>query len=247
MGQGQSRFIAFLDECGDHSMEKIDSDFPFFVLAAVVVERTAYTEEIIPKINRFKLKYWDHEGVNLHSRDIRKKEGPFTFLQAEKRRDEFIGELNHLMETLSYTLFIIGIDKKKHKEKYGANARNPYALSLKFLFERIVHFLGRKKERDLPVIDEARGRNEDNELRADFFNIFQNGTEYTPPDSFKKLNCPLLFKDKRNNIVGIQLADLCAYPSARKMIKPEQPNRSFDIVKEHLHEDGRVYGWKIFP
>ena len=29
----QSKFIAFFDECGDHSMEKIDKDFPLFVLA----------------------------------------------------------------------------------------------------------------------------------------------------------------------------------------------------------------------
>jgi hypothetical protein len=28
-----SRFIAFFDECGDHSLTKIDSDFPLFVLA----------------------------------------------------------------------------------------------------------------------------------------------------------------------------------------------------------------------
>ena len=26
-----SRFIAFFDECGDHSLEKIDRDFPLFV------------------------------------------------------------------------------------------------------------------------------------------------------------------------------------------------------------------------
>ncbi len=26
--QATSRFIAFLDECGDHSLEKIDRDFP---------------------------------------------------------------------------------------------------------------------------------------------------------------------------------------------------------------------------
>ena len=60
--QGQSRFIAFLDECGDHSMEKIDRDFPLFVLAAVIVERRAYIEEIIPRLNHFKLTYLGSRG-----------------------------------------------------------------------------------------------------------------------------------------------------------------------------------------
>ncbi|MFZ2398120.1 MAG: hypothetical protein WA096_02110 [Smithella sp.] len=34
-----SRFIGFLDVCGDHSPEIIDRDFPIFVLCLVVVER----------------------------------------------------------------------------------------------------------------------------------------------------------------------------------------------------------------
>ena len=34
-----SRFIAFFDECGDHSLTKIDEDFPLFLLCTVVVER----------------------------------------------------------------------------------------------------------------------------------------------------------------------------------------------------------------
>ena len=37
-----SRFIAFFDECGDHSLTKIDPDFPLFLLALVVVEREVY-------------------------------------------------------------------------------------------------------------------------------------------------------------------------------------------------------------
>jgi hypothetical protein len=41
---GESRFLAFFDECGDHSMEKIDKDFPLFVLALVVVESFLETQ-----------------------------------------------------------------------------------------------------------------------------------------------------------------------------------------------------------
>ena len=49
-----SRFLAFFDECGDHSLEKIDRDFPLFVLALVVVERAAYRDHVLPQFNRFK-------------------------------------------------------------------------------------------------------------------------------------------------------------------------------------------------
>ena len=74
----QSRFIAFFDECGDHSLTKIDKDFPLFVLSTIIVERQAYAQTIIPALAGFKLRYFAHEGINLHSREIRKADGPFT-------------------------------------------------------------------------------------------------------------------------------------------------------------------------
>ena len=72
-----SRFLAFFDECGDHSLDKIDRDFPLFVLALVLVERSVYQNQILPEFNQFKLRYFNHEGINLHSRDIRLAVGPF--------------------------------------------------------------------------------------------------------------------------------------------------------------------------
>jgi hypothetical protein len=75
---GKSRFLAFFDECDDHSMEKIDKDFPLFVLALVVVERPVYRDQALVEFNRFKLRYFNHEGINLHSRDIRLATGPFS-------------------------------------------------------------------------------------------------------------------------------------------------------------------------
>jgi hypothetical protein len=54
---GTSEYIAFLDECGDHTLELIDKDFPLFLLAAVVVKRSDYAEKIIPEVARLKMKY----------------------------------------------------------------------------------------------------------------------------------------------------------------------------------------------
>ena len=71
VGQGgQSEHLAFPDECGDHSLTKIDKDFPIFVLSLVLLRRRDYQEQVLPAINSLKLEYWDHEGVNLHNRRI---------------------------------------------------------------------------------------------------------------------------------------------------------------------------------
>ena len=77
---GNSRFLAFFDECGDHSLEKMDRDFPLFVLALVLMERSVYRDQALVEFNRFKLRHFTHEGINLHSRDIRLATGPFSLL-----------------------------------------------------------------------------------------------------------------------------------------------------------------------
>jgi hypothetical protein len=153
-----SQFIAFFDECGDHSLTKIDPDFPLFVLALVVIERDAYREQVLPEFNRFKLRYWNHEGINLHSRDIRLARGPFSILQNPQLRPRFMTEITGLMDSLPYTLFVSAIHKQGHVDREGAAASNPYDLALEFTMEQLLHFLEAQGATELPIVAEARGR-----------------------------------------------------------------------------------------
>jgi hypothetical protein len=245
--QGHSEYIAFLDECGDHSLTKIDQDFPLFVLSLILVKRRDYAEKIIHEINQLKLRYWDHEGVNLHSREIRKKTGPFQTLQNPILASKFMDEISFLMDQLPYELFIVGIRKDRLCQKY-VYAANPYELALMFVMERLVHGLETRRQSALPLIAEARGENEDNHLKAAFYSLVSKGTDYVDQNRFRKIEFPLLFHDKRKNIAGIQLADLCAYPSARHILKPQQPNRAYEIIRRHLYRGTHgVRGWKEFP
>lgn len=244
---GTSEYIAFLDECGDHTLELIDKDFPLFLLATVVIRRADYAEQIIPAITRLKLKYWVHEGVNLHSRDIRKAKGPFGFLQVPELRVAFMDELSGLMRELPYMLFISAIRKDHHKDRYGANAANPYDLALEFTLERLIHFIEGNELKGLPFVAETRGQNEDETLERCFYRMMSEGTDYIKGSRFKALDCPLVFRNKRDNIAGIQLADLCAHPCARQVLNPKQANRAFDIVNEKIYRNGKVTAWKIFP
>jgi len=53
------------------------------------------------------------------------------------------------------------------------------------------------------------------------------------------------------NSTGLQLADLIARPIGRKLLKPEQQNRAFEIINTKFRRDssGEVKGWglKLFP
>ncbi|MBN2443509.1 MAG: DUF3800 domain-containing protein [Spirochaetales bacterium] len=57
----------------------------------------------------------------------------------------------------------------------------------------------------------------------------------------------ITFKDKHENIAGIQLADLLAHPCARYILKPQQENRAFDIVKPHILSYEKKEGWNVLP
>lgn len=226
-------------------MEKIDPDFPLFVLALVVVQRTEYGDRIIPALSQLKLRYWVHEGINLHSRDIRKANGAYSFLQNSEIRPAFLADVSKFMEDMSFTLFVSCIRKQAHAERYGPNAYSPYDIALEFTMERLLHFLEQNGQTDLPIVAEARGKKEDSELERVFYRILSQGTGYNVADRFKRLTCPLVFRSKKDNIAGIQIADLCAYPSARHVMG--RADQAYEIVRQHLYSQGGVSGWKVFP
>ena len=130
----------------------------------MIIERKKYAEKIIPEISKLILKYWDHEGINLHSRDIRKAIGPFSFMLDQSKRNDFYNDINNFMNDMPYILFITCISKDKHFKQYKENAHNPYEIAFKMTMERILHFLNDNHETELPIIAEARGKNEDDQL-----------------------------------------------------------------------------------
>ncbi len=67
----------------------------------------------------------------------------------------------------------------------------------------------------------------------------------------EKLPFELVMVAKSANSTGLQLADLVARPVGIKVLRPDQPNRAYDIVQPKLRRSpaGEVRGWglKIFP
>jgi hypothetical protein len=237
---GESKFIGFLDECGDHSMEKIDRDFPLFVLALAVFERRVYVEQLIPAVGALKLRHWIHEGVNLHSREIRKQLGPFAFLHHPQQRTRFMQELTDLVASVPFTLFVSAVRKLELKERGGVEVAGPYDLALEFTMERVRDFVRAQGERVLPLVAEARGKKEDLALENVFLRILSRET-------FDGLRCPLVFRSKQDNIAGIQVADLCAYPCARHILDPAKANPAFAVVRRHFYTGDGAAGLQVHP
>lgn len=91
-----------------------------------------------------------------------------------------------------------------------------YTISLSFLIERAIFFLDSKtKPAELEIIVEKRGKVEDNELLRHYNEVHSVGTGFVTPARIKGYNTRLRFKAKKENINGLQPADLIAHPIAR--------------------------------
>ena len=61
----------------------------------------------------------------------------------------------------------------------------------------------------------------------------------------------VVFVDKKQNLAGLQLADLVCHPIGRHLLKPEQRNRAYEVVERKFRRSGagklEGYGLKTFP
>jgi hypothetical protein len=234
MTEAFSDYIIFVDESGDHSLEVVNPAYPLFVLAFCIVRKDDYADRIVPAVQKLKFATFGHDMTVLHSRDIRKEHGAFVILRNPETRQAFLTGMSTVIAEAPFTLTVSAIDKPRHIAKYKT-PHNPYHISLRFCLERAHHFLVAKGQsaRQTHVVVESRGKVEDRDLELEFLRIVQDNDHWTHEFT-------LLFAPKSCNSTGLQLADLAAHPVGRHVLKPDQPNRAFDIVRGKLMTDGKA-------
>jgi Protein of unknown function (DUF3800) len=233
--------VVYFDEVGNATLNASDKDFPVFAIALLICDATCYIQKIVPAVYQLKFEVFGHEGVILHSRDIRKAQGDFAFLTDPAKRHHFYDALNNVMTTCDYKLIAVAIRKDRHAATYKYPT-DPYDLSLLFAMERLVSVLEGVRQTEVTIIAERRGEREDRELNNAFQRIVTLGSDYVDGSRFRRINFTLRFLPKSMNVVGTQMADLAAYPIARYVLDKDKPNPAYDIVSRKLC---RVL--KIFP
>ncbi|MBK8017728.1 MAG: DUF3800 domain-containing protein [Betaproteobacteria bacterium] len=241
-----SDYIVFVDESGDHSLESVNPEYPIFVLAFCILPTAAYVEQITPAVRRLKCQLFGHDLVILHEHDIRKKTGPFARL-GKDAREALLEGLTEVIRAAPMTLVAVVIDKVKHKARY-LSPEHPYHLALKYGLERVHHFLHLRGqgERRTTVVCEARGLKEDKEIEVTFRRVCDGDNRDRRPYALD-----IVIADKRANSEGLQLADLVARPAGLHVLRPDQPNRAWDVLATKLFAGAHGVvpgnGLKVFP
>ncbi|MFC0153208.1 DUF3800 domain-containing protein [Xanthomonas dyei] len=249
-----SDYIVFVDESGDHGMANIDSAFPLFVLSCCLISKRDYMAAVVPAIQRIKFATFGHDAVVLHEREIRRDIGPFSLLRDRDKKQAFIDALTDALASAPMTVFAAVIDKRRLQDRqHRQRGENPYEISMRFCLERMYYKLskqGQVAQRGAPLIThvlcEARGHNEDQDLELAFRRICGG-------DNFSGVELPFdpVICDKKSNAIGLQLVDLVARPIGMRQLRPDQPNRAWDVIEQKLDKDasGRYlgYGLKCYP
>jgi hypothetical protein len=246
-----SNYVVYVDESGDHGMQTVDDNYPVFVLAFCVFHKRYYSEKVVPALQKFKFNHFGHDLAVLHEHEIRKEKGDFKF-QTRQHKQDFLVELTSIIEASNFILISCVIDKEQLRSKPGIPP-NPYHLALGFCLETLYELLQEKNQDDklTHVVVECRGKKEDNELELEFRRICDGANRWG-----KSLPFDVKFADKKVNSAGLQLADLVARPIGLSVLRPEQDNRAFDVLKrkffccggrKNVGEGFENWGLKIYP
>jgi len=249
MTASNTKYYLFIDESGDHGLTTLSPDFPVFLLCGVLMSEVAYFA-IRDEFNRIKAEFWKNKQVIFHSRDIRKCEKEFQILFDMELKAAFYNQLNGCIANGQYTVIASAIRKDNYIKKFGRLSNDVYELALSFMIERSVFYLDGIKlpNKSLQIVIEKRGKKEDKKLDEHFQRLMARGTGYVDAQRLRDINLNIHFRDKKENINGLQLADLVAYPTARYVIDPKRANPAFDIVAPKIYsKNGKRYGLKIFP
>ncbi|RXR06675.1 DUF3800 domain-containing protein [Pseudoxanthomonas composti] len=243
-----SNFVVYVDESGDHSLESIDAQYPVFVLAFCVFQKAYYGQAIVPALESFKFRHFGHDVVVLHETDIRKERGQFRFA-SRAHKQAFLDELTDIIAEKHFILIGCVIDKVRLRDR----SQNPYHLALGFCLETLYELMQEKGQDELTthVVVECRGKREDADLELEFLRVCAGENKFERPLPFE-----VVFADKKTNSSGLQLADLVARPIGLSIVRPDQANRAFDVLRHKFfcsggraHAGAGFEGWglKIHP
>jgi uncharacterized protein DUF3800 len=236
----------YVDESGDHTFSRREGDHHrYLALLGVWFEQTIHYPNFCSQLDRLKDAVFephpDDGPICLHRKDLIERRGIFGRLYDPSLNTRFEALLLEAVSQGKFRMTCVVLDKEVHETKTYRQLLHPYHYCLAALLERYAGWLehiGAKGD----VMAEARGRTEDRLLEEAFANTFTQGTRLHSAERFQRVltSNKVKFKTKRDNIAGLQLADLLAYPLRREMILERRVESIPNDFSARLVEAARV-------
>lgn len=243
-----SKYVVYVDESG-HSNWKAAPEYPLLCLNYCMFEKDHYIDELVPRFNRLKFRYWGCDNIVLHERDLRKPDkirdpairSKYERLQGDRKR-AFMDELTQLMRDAQFRCFCVVIDKPKVPEWH--KSYDPYHISLSRGFRQIETYLKvhdpDELAKELHIVFEASGHDDDAALSRAYKQVSVQGSLLAAVATRDYSNFRLELMDKKSNSTGLQIADLTARPIGNHYLhakgqRPQTDQRTMEVLLKKLH------------
>lgn len=227
----EDRYRLYLDESGDHVYRATtETAHRFLGLLGVWFRNTDYLQfhEALENLKKRHFHHHPDNPVILHREDIINRREAFKILQDDRKRAEFDADMLNVIQSGSFRVVVIVIDKAALRDNYGEGAGHPYHIGLGFLLQRFAGYLNHIN-RIGDVMAESRGGKEDSLLEDSYTRIYEQGIwGVTSAEFFQSAltSRKLKLHGKKANISGLQLADLIAHPAKMWVL------RHYGLIKE---------------
>lgn len=212
------KYRLYIDEVGNSDMgASADPNHRYLSLTGLVLELGYVDRVVYPELEAVKRRFFGShpdEPVVLHRKELIQRRRPFEALKNPELERQFGATLIELLQRFDLTAFTAVIDKLDHQQKYTVWRYDPYHYCLHVIVERYVMWLRRRRASG-DVMAESRGKKEDMRLKNSFLRTWEAGTSHMAPAPIQEVltSRELKVKPKANNIAGLQLADVVAYPA----------------------------------
>lgn len=255
-------YTLYLDETGDWGYPNYAPEYPILCLCGCIVHEKYYARDLVSNFREIKKKQFGNQEIVLHRYKIQHRQGYLFCKLNEKRRDVCMLSISKSIAALDIKLLIAALDKADHYKTYGVNKvdqwlpKDIYCMLLTFMVERFLAFLMEGKKSQGRIVAECRGRKEDNKIQLWYSRILEYGTQFYRNWQFQKaLPTAVEFREKRDNIIGLQISDWIAQPMAKIIQYPDGSQDKFGEwelyrgkiwIGEKAPGPGQV-GFKTFP
>lgn len=208
----------YVDEVGTDDLTHLDKDdHRYLSLTGVAMKVVVARDDLTPKFDWIKCKVFDHDPDDpliFHRSDIVKRKKAYGRLNNPDNAALFDRAIFRSMSTTEFSVITAVVDKKGMVNQPNWQNQHPYHYLMEILVEKYVQFLERQGATG-DIMPEGRKGKKDDRLQEAFERVLDRGTYYVKKDRMQaRISSPhLKVRYKRDNVAGLQLADLLAHPS----------------------------------
>ncbi len=228
--------LIYIDETGDHNLNKIDPQYPIFGLGALVISEENYVE-MDSAIHLIKEKFFKDDGTFiLHSSELKRplhsKSDPRNRVMLdEKTRKAFYKELDEkVISAFDFKIIACFIKKHSMADKYKYPV-DPYYFSFENLLNRVIRY----GDDSNVMFAEKRGLELDTELISEYERLSKVGIHSFSADIVtSKTSLKLIHK--KANVNGLQLIDLILSCLIRSRQGKRDKMKGNDLLPEFIEK-----------